>query len=165
MPISFARKATIFDLRPESSAVAMPLADSIFKPNPSRMLKDLVSSPRSLKWSVPSVNTPSTSNIASRMRCARAIRRLFTRESPGSMDVVRVSACSDDLRPHEIVHVQRAYQMLILIHHQQLGDLVLFHQFGRLCSQFIRSEAARVRLHQLAHAEAAQIAARFQRAA
>src|SRR5258706_10485448 len=162
MPISFARSATILDFRPDSSAVTMPLAASIFSPSPSRILKAFISSPRSLRYKLPSVNTPSTSKMASRMRCARAISRLFIAQSSGNGARLGVTARSDDLRAHQIVRVQRAHKILVRINYQQLRYLVLLHEVGRFRGKLLRPYEARIGRHQFVQAHRTHVASLFQ---
>src|SRR5574340_1613961 len=108
MPRFCARAATQREVRPVMRATSTPLARSIFRPCPSSVLKRLNSSPESDRYSPPSVITPSTS---------KAIRRI----SFARLD--NMSSSLNDLGVQQVVHVERADQLMLFVHHQ--------HQIGR----------------------------------
>ena len=81
----------------------------------------------------PSVSTPSTSKIAAltpKPRPCASSSSSGGKLSAGSCGAGR--AASDDLRPHQVVAVQRADQRAAVVDHQHAGDAVLLHHLGRL---------------------------------
>src|SRR5512146_639732 len=121
MPSSAARWATACERRPLRMAGATPLCASILIPCPSSVWNAFSASPAGPYHSRPSVSTPSTSKIIRRTRRARSSAALET-----SLIV------SDDFCAEQVVHVERPDELVAIIDHDKLVDLVAFHQLHSL---------------------------------
>src|SRR6266850_6173939 len=155
MPSSAARAATALERRPESSASPTPLFASILMPWPSKEWKALISSPARPYQSLPSVSTPSTSKIMSLTRRARSSASGDANCMPGL----------EDFGAEKVVHVERTDQCAVFVDHQDLVDLVLFHQMHRFRGEHCAANGLRAWRHDFVDLERVQVGALLQGAA
>src|SRR5574344_565972 len=128
-------------------------------------------SPLSEKYSPPSVSTPSTSKNTTRTACACS-SSAGSNCSAGPVTAWGMAASFswflqvlNHLGQHQIADMHHAGQGTMVIHHRNAGNTVLLHHLCGLSGQSMGLDGARVRVHQLASAGAAQIGPHLQAAA